>query len=331
MKDRGISIDLHLHFDGSLSIANVRALAALERIDLPQDDVTLRSMLTVDPDCRDLGEYLTKFAFPLSLLQSSESIEQGMLTLCRELADENCIYAEIRFAPQLHLEAGLSQSEVVEAAIRGFSRSGLRGGLILCCMRGDDNRKLNEVTVETAKEYLGRGVLALDLAGNEAGFATEGFEPLFARAKELGVPFTLHAGEADGADSVRAAIEMGAARIGHGVRSIEDDSLMDELARRGIPLELCPTSNLQTVVFDSLAEYPLRRFLEKGICVTVNSDNRSVSATDARRELSLLGEELLLSEEEKKDLLLNSIRAAFTDGKTKRELRDTVEEFYRLK
>jgi adenosine deaminase len=328
MKDRRISIDLHLHFDGSLSVPNVRALARLEKVELPQDEQTLRAMLTVDPDCRDLGEYLTKFAFPLSLLQSRESIEEGMLTLCRELIAENCIYAEIRFAPQLHLDKGLTQSEVVEAAIRGFCRSGLRGGLILCCMRSDDNRELNETTVDVAAKYLGRGVLALDLAGNEAGFATEGFAPLFARARDLRVPFTIHAGEADGAESVRAAVRMGAARIGHGVRSFEDENLMDELAKSGIPLELCPTSNLQTVVFDELSSYPLRRFIEKGICITLNSDNRSVSATDAHRELELVGEEFALTREEKRVLLQNSVRAAFASDEIKAELDRMIAEFY---
>jgi adenosine deaminase len=328
MEDRRISIDLHLHFDGSLSVPNVRALARLEKVELPQDEQTLKAMLTVDPDCRDLGEYLTKFAFPLSLLQSRESIEEGMLTLCRELIAENCIYAEIRFAPQLHLDKGLTQSEVVEAAIRGFCRSGLRGGLILCCMRSDDNRELNETTVDVAAKYLGRGVLALDLAGNEAGFATEGFAPLFARARDLRVPFTIHAGEADGAESVRAAVRMGAARIGHGVRSFEDESLMDELAKSGIPLELCPTSNLQTVVFDELSSYPLRRFIEKGICITLNSDNRSVSATDAHRELELVGEEFALTREEKRVLLQNSVRAAFASDEIKAELDRMIAEFY---
>jgi adenosine deaminase len=171
-------------------------------------------------------------------------------------------------------------------------------------------------------------LLALDLAGNEAGFATEGFAPLFARARDLRVPFTIHAGEADGAESVRAAVRMGAARIGHGVRSFEDENLMDELAKSGIPLELCPTSNLQTVVFDELSSYPLRRFIEKGICITLNSDNRSVSATDAHRELELVGEEFALTREEKRVLLQNSVRAAFASDEIKAELDRMIAEFY---
>lgn len=323
-----ISIDLHLHFDGSLSISNARALAALEGVALPEDDNELKVALTVSPDCKDLGEYLTKFAFPLSLLQSEAAIEQGMYTLCRELDGEDCIYAEIRFAPQLHLDKGLDQKKVVEAAIRGFKRSAIDGGLILCCMRGDDNSALNETTVEIAREYLGKGVVALDLAGNEAGFPTDSFASLFARARELQVPFTIHAGEADCAESVRSALAMGASRIGHGVRSIEDPALVEILAKNHISLELCPISNIQTTVFDDISEYPIRQFLKAGVAVTVNSDNRSVSATTARQEMLLLKSTFALTDEEEKALLHSSVDAAFASEALKKKLHERVEESF---
>lgn len=323
-----ISIDLHLHFDGSLSISNARELAALEGVALPEDDNELKVALTVSPDCKDLGEYLTKFAFPLSLLQSEAAIEQGMYTLCRELDAEGCIYAEIRFAPQLHLDKGLDQKKVVEAAIRGFKRSAIDGGLILCCMRGDDNAALNETTLEIAREYLGKGVVALDLAGNEAGFPTDSFASLFARARELQVPFTIHAGEADCAESVRSALAMGASRIGHGVRSIEDPSLVDILAKNHIALELCPISNIQTTVFDDISEYPIRQFLKAGVAVTVNSDNRSVSATTARQEMQLLKNTFALTDEEEKALLHSSVDAAFASEALKKKLHERVEESF---
>ena len=323
-----ISIDLHLHFDGSLSISNARELAALEGVALPEDDNELKVALTVSPDCKDLGEYLTKFAFPLSLLQSEAAIEQGMYTLCRELDAEGCIYAEIRFAPQLHLDKGLDQRKVVEAAIRGFKRSAIDGGLILCCMRGDDNAALNETTLEIAREYLGKGVVALDLAGNEAGFPTDSFASLFARARELQVPFTIHAGEADCAESVRSALAMGASRIGHGVRSIEDPALVEILAKNHIALELCPISNIQTTVFDDISEYPIRQFLKAGVAVTVNSDNRSVSATTARQEMLLLKNTFALTDEEEKALLHSSVDAAFASEALKKKLHERVEESF---
>ena len=324
-----ISIDLHLHFDGSLSPENVKELAKAQNMSLPKDDLELLSMLAVDPDCKDLRQYLTKFAFPLSLLQNANAIEQGMYILCRELLDEGCIYAEIRFAPQLHLDKGLTQKKVVEAAIRGFERSALFGGIILCCMRGDANAQLNFDTVDVAEQYLGKGVLALDLAGNEAGYATESFGTLFQTAKEKGIPFTIHAGEADSARSVLAAIEMGASRIGHGVRSYESEETMRLLADSKIPLELCPTSNLQTAIFKSLDEYPIKKFMDMGICVTLNSDNRSVSGTTARDELSLLCKHFDMSIEEEKSILQNSVRAAFADDSVKQKLLWLIEENYR--
>lgn len=323
-----ISIDLHLHFDGSLSMDNARALALLEGVALPESDGELKRALTVNPDCKDLGEYLTKFAFPLTLLQSEAAIEQGMRRLCDELVDEGCIYAEIRFAPQLHLDKGLDQRSVVRAAARGLLSSELDGGLILCCMRGDGNAELNLTTVEVASEFLGKGVVALDLAGNEAGFPTDNFGSLFAKARELEVPFTIHAGEADCAASVRSAVAMGASRIGHGVRSIEDAELVGLLAERNITLELCPTSNIQTTVFADISEYPIRKFLEAGVSVTVNSDNRSVSDTTALREMKLLKSEFSLGDGEVKNLLLSSARAAFADEKIKAKLYRRIEESF---
>lgn len=334
MKKSKISIDLHLHFDGSLSLSNARALAEIEKIRLPQDDRELLKLLTVNPGCANLGEYLEKFNLPLRLLQNRESIEQGMFTLCEELKAENCIYAEIRFAPQLHLKKGLTQREVVKAAINGFNRSGMRGGLILCCMRGDKsdkggkNEELNDETLRVAKEFFGNGVAALDLAGNESSFPTENFRPLFAKAKEMGIPFTIHAGEADCAKSVRCAVEMGAVRIGHGVRSAEDPELMNLLAQREITLELCPTSNLQTAVFHDISEYPIRKFLDAGVPITVNSDNRSVSATDAQRETELLKNAFNLTKDEVMSLLRTSVKAAFTSEDVKEELYGIIEDFF---
>ena len=323
-----ISIDLHLHFDGSLSIANVRKLSKLEGVNIPESDDELRSMLTVMPDCKDLGEYLTKFSFPLSLLQSARAIETGMRTLCDELADENCIYAEIRFAPQLHTERGLTQAEVVEAAIKGFKASGLCGGLILCCMRGQDNRSANEETLMVAEQYLEKGVLALDLAGNEAGYPNRDFASLFDMARERNIPFTIHAGEAASAESVLSAIDMGAYRIGHGVRAYESVDAMRVLADTKIPLELCPTSNLQTAIFKSISEYPIKAFMDEGICVTVNSDNRSVSDTTASKELELICKSFGFDENIERELLQNSVKAAFADDKLKEELLGIIAESY---
>ncbi len=319
-------IDLHLHLDGSLSIDTVKKLAAMQGIALPADDALARQ-LTVDPDCRDLNQYLEKFAFPLSLLQTAEAISLSVESLLEELAEEGHIYAELRFAPQLHCGRGMSQKEAVSAAIRGLCHSPIPCGLILCCMRGPDNADANRQTLWVAKEQLGRGVVAVDLAGAEALFSTTDYADLFALAREWDIPFTLHAGEADGADSVATALDMGPARIGHGVRSVEDAAVLARLAASGVPLELCPTSNLQTRVVNSLEHYPLPALLTAGVRVTVNTDNRTVSGTTMPQEWQKVINAFRLTREQVKAILLTAADAAFAEDTVKQGLREKIERW----
>lgn len=318
-------VDLHLHLDGSISLESAKALAKMQGIGLPPDAELLKK-LRVESDCRDLNEYLEKFAFPLSLLQSEEAISEAVFRLCEELLAEGLIYAEIRFAPQLHTSLGLTQEQVVLAAIEGQRKSRFSSELILCCMRGEDNYKENIETVRLAKDFLGKGVCAVDLAGAEALFPNEKFTEIFEYARELGVGFTIHAGEAASAQSVRSAIGLGALRIGHGVRSFEDFALLNELAQKKITLELCPTSNLNTKVFDSLSEYPIRNFIDAGVRVTVNTDNRTVSNTTLAYELEKLCEVFDFDEATLEKIVKNAIEASFTDEITKKKHLFELEE-----
>lgn len=321
-------IDLHLHLDGSLSIKSVEELAALQNISIPSDIAELTNRLQVSDDCRDLNEYLEKFAFPLTLLQTKEGIETAVYNLEKELKDEGLLYAEIRFAPQLHMQKGLTQTEVVEAAIAGMKRCNFHANLILCCMRGDQNHEENMESIRVASKFLGNGVCAVDLAGAEALFPTAAFKDLFELATELGVPFTIHAGEADGPKSVYKALEYGTKRIGHGVRSIEDPELMKILAQKGIPLELCPTSNLNTSMFDSLKDYPLRQLMNVGIKVTINTDNTTVSGTSLNREFQNLIDMFALTEEELQILVRNAVNATFADKATKSWLNQEIKKIF---
>lgn len=315
-------IDLHLHLDGSLSLDSVKKLAAIQEIAIPEMDEELRGMLQVSEDCRDLNEYLEKFAFPCSLMQTVVGITEAVKNLERELAEQGLLYAEIRFAPQLHTLRGLSQRQVVEAAVAGMGQSGLHSNLILCCMRGKDTQEANLETIRVAKEFLGKGVGAVDLAGAEALFPTENFADLFAMAKEWHIPYTIHAGEAAGPASVYQALRFGAKRIGHGVRSIEDTVLLKRLAEEAVTLELCPTSNLNTNIFGSYAEYPLHKLMEAGIKVTINTDNMTVSHTTVAAELRHLG----LTKEEIYRCMQNAAEASFADEKTKTWLKEELEK-----
>ena len=323
-------IDLHLHFDGSLLPRTVLELAREQGIRLPAEEPDeLKLFLTAPEDCKSLNEYLEKFDLPLLVLQTKEAVRKGMYTLVSSLKEQGMLYAEIRFAPQLHTRKGLSQEQVVKAAVLGMQEamagSFFKAKLILCCMRGADNREENLQTVRTAAAFLGRGVAAVDLAGAEALYPTADYEEVFALARELSVPFTIHAGEADGAESVEAAIRMGASRVGHGVRAGEDARLLEELRERRIPLEMCPSSNVQTKAVPSLLEHPILEFLRKGLIVTVNTDNMTVSDTTVEREFGLLREKLGMTREEHRQLLLNAADAAFLTEEERWRLRDVLE------
>ena len=202
----------------------------------------------------------------------------------------------------------------------------LHAGLILCAMRGADNKEANLETVRVAAKYLGKGVVALDLAGAEALFPTRDFEDVFALARELEVPFTIHAGEADGPDSIRTALAFGARRIGHGVRALEDAALVKELAEKRIPLECCPTSNLNTKMFPDMAHYPIRALLEAGVRATVNTDNMTVSDTTESKEFAKLEQAIGLTAAEEKQLLLNAVDAIFGGEDEKERLRKLIAE-----
>lgn len=310
-------IDLHLHLDGSLSVASVRKLASMQNIILPVDDDEILKQLQVDENCRSLEEYLQKFSYALSFLQTAEAIEESVYILLEELRGLGLVYAEIRFAPQLHKEKGLTQREVVQAAVRGRDRSSVRSNLILCCMRGEDTHEENLETVTIAGEYLDRGVCGVDLAGDEAHFSTELYLEEFRLAKKLQIPITIHAGEADGPKSIWQALELGADRIGHGVRAIEDECLLKKLAERKVALELCPTSNLDTHVYEKIEDYPIGRLLDAGVCVTINSDDMAVSGTDVKKELNLMRRVFGLSEEVILQIKRNAAESSFADEETK--------------
>lgn len=322
-------IDLHLHFDGSLLPRTILELAREQQLPLPAEDPDeLKLFLSAPEDCESLNEYLEKFDLPLSVLQTKEAIRKAMYTLLSSLKEQGMLYAEVRFAPQSHLRKGLTQEDAVKAAILGMQEatagSFFMAKLILCCMRGGDNQEANRKTIETAAAFLGRGVAAVDLAGAEALFPTADYEELFAYAKNLGLPFTIHAGEADGPESIETALRFGAARIGHGVRANEDEKVLELLRESQIPLEMCPTSNVQTKAVSSFLEHPILRYLRSGLKVTVNTDNMTVSDTTIEREYRRLKTELGMTEEERKALLFNAADAAFLTEEERGRMKDVI-------
>lgn len=317
-------IILHLHLDGSLRPETVNKWLIEEGLNLPLEDV--KSKLMVTKNCKNLTEYLEKFSLPLHLLQSESRIEQATYELFEDLSKQNVIYAEIRFAPCQHLKKGLSYEQVVESAISGMQKAkqkfNIDGNLILCCMRGDNNKEQNINTIKIAKKYLDKGVCAVDLAGAEAIFNTENFNDIFKLARELNIPFTIHAGEAAGTESMKKAIEFGAQRIGHGIRCIEDKSLMQEIKDKKITLEICPTSNIQTQAFK--VKHPLEEIYNYGISTTINTDNDTVSNTNIEQEYMWVLENTSLTYDDLIKMNIYAAKASFTDPQKKLYLENRI-------
>ncbi len=331
MAQNGCYIDLHAHLDGSVTVDIAKKLAALQNIALPtDDDEELLAVLSVPDSCESLNDFLQCFDLPGRLMQTPEGLKNAVTLVLENMAQDGVIYAELRFAPQFHTLGGMTQEQAVQAAVAGLKDAPIPSNLILCCMRGEGNEKANEETLALAKKYLVKdhGVTAMDLAGAEALFLTANYLGLFAEAKAAGIPYTIHAGEADGPDSVRAAIKTGTRRIGHGVRSMEDESVVNLIRENGITLEMCPTSNRQTHAIPDMKQYPLVSFLESGIRVTVNTDDMGIERTCLSGEFAYLEREFGLTEKQKKQLVLNAADAAFASEQTKEMLREKIRAAY---
>lgn len=277
-------IDLHCHLDGSLPLETVCRLTG-------KPDLLITD-LQADRDCDSLKTYLEKFDLPLLGMQTEEGLRTAAREFLVSLAEEEMMYVEVRFAPMLSVHPGLSCSRVLEAVIEGMKdgerATGIRWQVISCAMR-HHTMEQNQRMLKAAREYLHQGVCAVDLAGDEASYPAKEFRPLFAEARKLGMPFTIHAGECGSAENIRESIAMGAGRIGHGIAMRNQQDLMEEAARKRVGIELCPTSNFQTKAVKPGEEYPLAAFWKKGILATVNTDNRTVSQTTMTEELAYAG------------------------------------------
>lgn len=335
LAERYALVDLHLHLDGSLSIEDVRYMARIDGVNLPEDDAELEKKLTCPVNCENLNDYLACFDLPVSVMQSPMTIAYSVSSLVQRLDAQGLVYAEICYAPQLHLQKGMTQDDVVAASVAGLReglaacRNGFKANLILCCMRGEGNDDMNMETLRMVKKYLGQGVVAADLAGAEALFPTVNYRETFTYARELGVPFTIHAGEADGVESMQLAMDYGASRIGHGIRSWNDAATRVRVKELGLCLSLCPTSNLQTKAIDGLSsieQYPLHVFLNEGIPVCVNTDNMTVSGITLRQEFKKLFDAHLLSSNEAEGIVETAIRHAFVSEAEQEKLLATAKE-----
>lgn len=321
-----LETDLHLHLDGSLSVEAVKRLAEMTGYDF--EGQRIEPLLTVGSHCESLPDYLRCFELPGKLLQTEEALEFAAFDLMKRLTGQGVLYAEIRFAPQLHRKKGMSQQQAVEAVIKGVTKGNERfpihAGVLLCAMvNGED--KENEETMALAKAYLGRGVVGADIAGPEGFVPMAHFEPLFQGAYRAGVPFTIHAGECGDYDNVARAVSYGAKRIGHGCAAVKSEACMELLKKEKITLEMCVVSNLQTKAVERVEDHPLKRFYDQGIRVTYNTDNMTVSGTSLEREAELIRKRLGFTEEELAVMNRYAIEAAFIGEQEKALLLEWLE------
>jgi len=316
--------ELHLHLDGSLRPETVMELAKKDGIELSANNIDdVKKLLQVDEDNKDLVEYLKKFSLPIKLMQNKENIKRIAFELVEDLAKENYVYAEIRFAPQLHLEQGLSLEEVVESVKEGILEAeciyDIEVNILLCIMRHLAVEKSFEI-LELAEKFAGQKVVGIDLAGDEFNYSALLFKEVFNKALDRKIPFTIHAGEARGVESIREAIDCGAKRLGHGIRAFEDEELMRELKDKKISLECCPISNYNTQAIPDFYKYPLKKYIQEGLKACLNTDNRTVSNTNYIKELEFLDKFNPLNEEEIKMASKNAIEGAFIGEIRKLEL-----------
>jgi adenosine deaminase len=318
-------IDLHLHLDGAIRVATIAELGAELGIKLPTyDPEELAKHVQVSRDCRCLGDFLKRFEVFYPILPFAKTQERIAYELCEDCRNDNVIYFEARFAPALCQSPKFTMEDAVVAALEGFRRGqrdfGVRCGVILCCYRSVSVQE-NIETVKLAHKYRDRGVVGIDLAGDENHFSAMPHAEAFVLARKLEIPITIHAGEGGNPDHIREAVfTHGATRIGHGVSLQNDPELLKAVRDRGTTFEICLTSNLQTCTVPSLAAHPFRKFLDEKIRVTLNTDDPAISNITLTDEFALAAREFHLQPAEIRGLLLNAAQAAFAPESLRREL-----------
>ncbi|MGX7245009.1 adenosine deaminase [Enterococcus quebecensis] len=326
-------IELHCHLDGSIRPETLRKIAEQQDISLPTDDGQLKQLLVAPKDCQDLNDYLKRFELVLTCLQTETALQTAAFDIISQAAEENIQYIEVRFAPSLHTEKGLSLPKIVTAVLAGLNQGqqqfGVKSNALLCGMRHEALTEIEKI-VHLAEEFKESGVVGFDLAGNEVDFPPYTFEETLALANQLNIPLTLHAGECGCGKNVADAVYLGAKRIGHGIALKDTPEYFSLIKEKDILIEMCPTSNFQTKTVTDLADYPFQLFLDSGIKVCINTDNRTVSDTTLTDEFMKLHEWYDITYTDMEQLNRNAIEGAFISNNEKQALHEQLTTGYQL-
>lgn len=315
-------VELHQHLDCSLSFEVVQKLNPA----IGYDD--FRRDFVAPARCTDLADYITRAVKAVDLMQTEEQLRLVTLDVMEQLRKDHVIYAELRFAPLQHLQKGLTAEQVVrvvnDAVEEGIRLTGVQAGVILCTLRHYSRLQSME-TVMLAERFKGTHIVGFDIAADEAGFPIDNHVSAFNYAHEKEVPCTAHAGEASGAGSVWETLQhLRPSRIGHGVRSMEDASLIAYLKKRGIHLEVCPTSNVQTAIYDGIADHAVDKLYRSGVSMSINTDARTISDVSLGSEYELLAKVFGWEKTHFLRCNLEAIEHAFTSEDNKRLLKEKL-------
>ena len=305
--------ELHQHLDGALRPDTAVELAA--EIGLPLTPAEARARMVAPARCQDQAELLTYFDLPIALLQTAGALRRAAAELVEDMAADGVTYGEVRWAPRLHLERGLSVRDVLVAVAEGTA-AGLHAAgpdhlvvLIVTAMRSHPPGA--NVELARAAADFGPPVVGFDLAGPEATYPAPPHAAAFRAAEDGGLALTAHAGEVPGPERIREALALGVRRIAHGATTADDPALLVEVRERDVTLDLCPTSNVQAGIVASLADHPLARLHRQGISVSLSTDDRTVSSTDLSTEMARVAEAQELTADELRAVALNGFRRGF--------------------
>ncbi|SHF38147.1 adenosine deaminase [Streptoalloteichus hindustanus] len=325
-------VELHVHLVGSASVDTVLTLARRHAdgppraLAVPTDPERLRAFY----EFTDFAHFIEVILAVGELVTTGEDVTTLVVGLARDLASRRVRYSEVTVTPVNHLLAGVDQDELAEALAVGRRRAAEEHGVELAWIfdiPGEKGPKAGLDTVDWVLRHRPEGTVGFGLGGPEDGFPRELFREAFDRARAAGLRSLPHAGETTGPETVWSALrDLGAERIGHGINAVDDPRLLDHLAEHGIPLEVCPTSNVRTRAVRSLAEHPLPRLLAAGVPVTLATDDPGMFDTDLNREYLLCHTEFGMSPAELAELSRAGVRAAFCDEATRTRLLTEIDE-----
>jgi len=315
-------VELHCHLDGSITLGAYKKLLGMHHKELP-DEETIKRQLHAPDKCENLAAYLSIFDHILKFLQTEQSLVLAAYSLIQSAAEDNVAYIEVRFAPELHCQNGLTNEQAVSAVLKGLENGerdfGVKSRAILCMMR-HNGVKQNTRTLESALNLRQYGVAAIDIAGDENIPIGEN-AALFKKAAEKGMAFTIHAGECGSFKNVIEAVELGASRIGHGIAVIKDKEALQLCIDRNVMLEVCPTSNVQTNIVETFSAHPFEKLYQSGVLVSVSTDNRTVSNVTLEQEWRTVQKHFpAVDDKTVMDINIKSAEAAFLTKDEKESL-----------